>query len=428
MLASSVFGLVPALQGSKPNLNESLSEGGRSGIVGRRGRRVRNALAIAEVALALVLLIGTGLMIKSFRRIQQADMGFRLEGVLTMRVMLPQRNYPDNNKRNEFFKNALEQVRTVPGVEAAGAVSQLPLSGSMLGSNFEAKGRSAGRSGDPFSADLRGVTPDYFKTMRIDFIDGRDFNDMDKADGPAVAIIDEKLAKRFWPDQSPVGQRIRWTRVNQWLQIVGVVKSIRHYGPNEPVVETVYRPITQYPQWQSYLVVRTAGEPLAAVNAVRGRLWSSLDPNLPISEAQAMQTYFRDSIGQPRFNAYLFSVFAGIALLLAVIGVYGVISYSVTERTQEIGVRLAMGANKGDVLRLIIGGAARLVATGVAIGLLAAFFLTQLLSKLLFEVSRTDPITYILISIILAVAALIACYIPARRAMKVDPMIALRHG
>jgi len=424
LLTGILFGLVPALQGSRADLNETLKEGGRGS--GGGHDRFRGLLVVAEVALALVLLIGSGLMLRSFVRLMGVDPGIDPQNVLTMDISLPRGKY-EPQRQAAFFRQLLERARALPGVQSAAAVYPLPLSGMEEGTNFRIEGRPPAAPNSR-TAGPRWVSPDYFKALKIQLLKGRVFNEGDGAETPPVLVINEAMARQYWPDEDPIGSRLAFNgRDNQpiWREIVGVVKDVRHTALDTESRPQIYFPFTQFPSSFMTLVARTDDDPLKLVAAMRGQV-QAIDKDRPISNVHTMEELMARSLSQRRFNLLLLAIFAGVALLLAAVGIYGVMSYSVEQRTHEIGVRVALGARTGDVLRLLLGQGMKLVAAGVAIGLAAAFALTRLISNLLFGVRPTDPATFAAIAILLAGVALAACYVPARRATKVDPMVALR--
>jgi putative ABC transport system permease protein len=436
------FGLAPALQISKPDLHDSLKEGGRGSTSGRH--RLRNALVVSEVAIALVLLVGAGLMIKSFQQLLQLNLGFRPEKTLTMRLSLPSTKYKGDAQVTAFYGQLLDKVKALPGVVSAGAISHLPLSGSY------SSGTTGVENADPdvqvarfqgianIEADRRSVSAGFFATLGIDLKAGRLFTEADNQDAPPVAIVDEGFERRFWPKGSAVGKRFvsRFNAPNdiKWGEIVGVVAHIRHYGIDqvkqyglgENGREQVYLPYPQQPTTRMYLAIKTTADPINLANAVRGEVLS-LDPEQPIYQVKTMDQLVTTSLAQRQLNMVLFGAFSAIALILAAVGIYGVMSYSVTQRSHEIGIRMALGAQQRNVLGLVVRQGMTLALVGVGIGLGAAIALTRLMSSLLFGVSATDPLTFASISVILTLVALAACFVPARRATKVDPMIALRY-
>jgi putative ABC transport system permease protein len=428
LLTGLVFGLVPALHASKPDFNESLKDGGKGTSKGAQGNRLRSALVVIEVALALVLLTGAGLMIRSFLRLQEVNPGFNPDNLLTLRVQLPQSRYPDAEKIVPFYQQAIERIRALPGVQNAGAVSQLPLSGSYSSGTTTVERPPVANEDVMFEADRRAVTPDYFTAMNIPLIRGRLFTEQDKADSQQVAIIDEKFANRFWPDEDPIGKRIKRGSGPQppWLTIVGVVGHIKHYDLNTEGREQAYFPYTQNAGPSMFLAVRTTGDPLSMAGSVRNAIWS-VDPEQPVSQINGMDSLVSNSVAQARFNTLLLGLFAGVAMTLAAVGVYGVMSYSVSQRTHEIGIRMALGAAQGDILSLVLRQGVTLAATGVGIGLAGAYLVTRLMESLLFGVSATDLTTFAGVAVLLVLVAVLASYIPARRATKVDPIIALRY-
>ncbi len=428
ILTGLLFGLVPALQASKLDLNESLKEGGRSSTEGRRRNRVRRLLVISEIALALVLLVGGGLMIRSFLRLQSVDSGFNPRNVLTMIVSLAGSEHSTGPKRAAFFNQLLERVEGLPGVQSASAINHLPLAGDIWGIGFTIEGRPAPLPGEGLAAVYRIVRPKYFQTMGATLVAGRDFTERDNDTAPGVVIINEAMARRHWPGEDPIGKRITVT-LNDTAprEIVAVVKDVKQGDWTAKPLPEIYLPYLQAtsPRYLT-LVVRTSSDPMRLAAAVQSEVWT-IDKNLPVSEIMSMEDAISASIAQQRFNMLLLGIFAAVALVLAIVGIYGVMSYSVTQRTHEIGIRMALGARSSDVLRMIVGQGMVLVAVGIGVGLVGAFLLTRLMESLLFGVSVTDPLTFIAISIVLAGVALGACFIPARRATKVDPMIALRY-
>ena len=430
LLTGLLFGLVPALQVSKTDLNESLKESGRSAMGGRHRHRARNLLVVSEVALSLVLLVGAGLLAKSFLRLQSVNAGFTLDSLLTATLELPRAKYQDDARKSQFFRQVVERVGGLPGVEAVGAVSQLPLSGKEELDGFSIEGRT-----DPIeasqiqTADFRVITPGYFRAMRIPLLKGRFFNEQDRASTTYSMIIDESFARRFFPGEDPLGKRIDedGSRSGRgFAVIVGVVGGVKHTDVKAETRPTMYVPAEQSP-WESMtLVVRSSGDPTALAAAVRQEV-SAVDKDQPLSEIATMEQIFSKAVAPQRFNLMLVSLFAALALALSTVGVYGVIAYSVTQRAQEMGVRLALGANSRDILRLIIGQAMRVSLLGVALGLVGAVALTRVMSSLLFEVSATDPVVFVGLAVLLIVVTLVASYIPARRATKVDPLVALRY-
>src|SRR5262245_34859057 len=424
--AGILFGLIPAFQASRVNLNDALKDGGRSS-GGSVHNHLRNLLVVSEVALALALLIGAGLMLRSFIRLMSVDPGLDPRNVLTVDIRLSRNKY-SRPQQAVFFQQLLERLRALPGIQAAGAVYPMPLSGMEEDLWFDIEGQPPPPPGEHRSAGPRGVSPGYFKAQGIQLLKGRVFTESDGGDTPPVVVINEAMARRYWPDQNPVGKRIAIGRSNGqpvWSEIIGVVKSVRHMALSEEPRSEVYIPFAQYPLAFMTLVARTDGAQLGYVVAVRSQV-HAVDKDQPISNVRTMEERLASAVSQRRFNLILLAIFAGLALSLAAIGIYGVMSYLVSQRAHEIGVRMALGAQTGDVLRLVIRQGMALTLTGVLIGLITAFGLTRLLRNLLFDLSATDPLTFLVTALLLALVALLACYIPARRATKVDPLVALR--
>jgi putative ABC transport system permease protein len=423
-----IFGLAPALSISKIDLNEALKDASKASVSGHQSN-LRRAFVIAEIALSLALLVGAGLMVKSFVRLGRVELGFNPENVLTMRVALPSNRYVEPPRQTAFYQQVVERVRALPGAQAASLISDPPVSGStgLWQNTFHIEGKPLPPPGERHSASLRWITPDYFKTMEIRLRRGRTLTEADVDGGPRVAVIDEAMARQFFPNEDPIGKRIViYWRDRIAREIVGVVGNVRQASLDKDTGPHMYIPYYQTPLNYATLLVRTNADPLKLASAVKSQVLA-VDRDQPVYAVQTMERIIDDSVAERRFQMLLLGIFAGAALALAGVGIYGVISYAVTERTREIGIRLALGAQAGDVLRLIIGQGIKLISIGVAIGLLASFGLTRLMKNLLYDVTATDPTTFLLIPLLLAVVALLACYIPARRATKVDPLLALRH-
>jgi putative ABC transport system permease protein len=431
VLTGLVFGLVPALNASRLNVNDALKEGGRSATAGVARHRFSNVLVVTELALALLLLIGAGLLIKGFWRLRSVEPGFETNNLLTMRVELPEARYKEIPKQTQFRERSLEAINTLPGVEAA-MVSEVPLTNDALMHNFVIEGRAPLSPGEEPELFSRTVMGNYFRTMKIPLLKGRDFNTQDREGTPLVGIVNETFVRQYFPSADVVGSRIRWARDDgdpKWITIVGVVGDVKHFGLNQDEQPAVYTPYAQlFQPWKRWMqvVVRSQGDPQTITNMVKGQIWK-IDNQIPVTKVRTMTEVMAASLAAQRFNMLLLGIFAGVALLLATVGIYGLMSYSITERTHEIGIRMALGAQTGDVLRMVVGQGLKLITVGVALGLAGAFALTRIMSSLLFGVRAVDPLTFAVVSVLLAVVALLACYIPARRATKVDPMIALRY-
>ncbi len=428
LLSGIVFGLLPALHATKPNLSESLKEGGRSATEGLGSNRLRSALVVSEIAIALTLLIGAGLIIKSFIRLQDVDPGFKPERILALDIALPGAKYREAPKMVAFYNQLLTRVAALPQVESSALVSALPLTGGESFLSFTIEGRPAPPPNQVVDAEYRVVSPNYFATMGIPLVRGNGFTERDDANVAQVLIINETMAKKYWPGEDPIGKRINLADPPTilWRTIVGIVRDGRHERLDAEPYPQMYAAYTQNPQGQMTLVTRASAEPLSLVPAIRGELMA-VDKDQPLYNVRTMAQVMSDSIARQRFNMLLIAIFANIGLILAAVGIYGVISYSVTQRTHEIGIRMALGAQTIDVLKLVLGQGLLLALVGVGVGVLAALGLTRLMTSLLFGVSTTDPLTFLGISLLLTAVALLACYIPARRAMKVDPIIALRY-
>ncbi len=428
LLTGAIFGAIPALQSSRVDLNDTLKEGGR-GAIGFRGRS-RSLLVVTEIALSLVLLVGAGLMIQSFMRLRHVNIGLDATHVLTASVILPSAKYRADEQRATFFKQLVERMRNVPGVEAASATSTLPLNGDTWGRSLTVEGFPVLSVGQAPMIQHTVVMPGYFRTLGIALLYGRDFTEADSPDAPPVTIIDERLAREYWPNDNPVGKRVRFGPPEDnepWHTIIGVVRTVRHQRMQEDTRKSVYLPHSQVPVNSMVLAARTTSvNPRDVAGAMRGAV-AQIDPDQPVSRIMTMEEVVAESIWQPRLYATLFSVFAGGALVLALIGIYGVMAFLVQTRTHEIGVRMALGATARDVFKLIVGRGMKLTIIGVVIGVGGAIALTRLMHTLLFNTSATDPITFIVISLLLSLAAFFACYLPARRAAKVDPLVALRY-
>ncbi|HEV8185793.1 MAG TPA: FtsX-like permease family protein, partial [Chthoniobacterales bacterium] len=430
VISSLVFGLVPALQASKPQLVDSLKEGGRAS-TGAKGQRVRNGLVVAEVALALTLLIGAGLMLRSFMAMQKADLGFDPKNMLTFRVGLPPVQYPDKAVAGRFFEQLVPKLSAISGVEIAGATTSLPATGQ-IGSD------AIVLRGDPEAILLQDarqgrattITPGYLQTARIPLLRGRDFTLADNKEAPRVVLVDERAAAAWFPNQDPIGQQLRGFpkpgEPLQWATVVGVVRNVVYVRREKRApLPMVYTSAYQQPESFMSVMVRTRTDPAPFANVARETVLS-VNKDIPIYRVQTMEAVVAESFWENRFFGNLFAIFATLALFLAAIGLYGVMAYSVRERTQEIGVRMALGAQARDVLRLVTGQGLRLIVFGLAIGFVGAYYLTKLMQSSI-EVPAHDPISFAAVGVLLLVVGLIACYIPARTAMRLNPLEALRH-
>jgi putative ABC transport system permease protein len=427
LLTGVIFGLVPALQASKPNLNEVMKDAGRGSTEGGRRQFIRSTLVVLEVASALVLLVGAGLMIKSFWRLQKVDPGFNPNNGLTASIALPRRKYPEADQQAAFYKQLIENVSTLPGVQAVGASNVIPLGDNDYVLGFVIEGRPALPAGASQSTNYFAVSAGYFNAMGIPLLRGRVFTEQDTKNTTRVAVINETMAKKFFPGEDPLGKRIHVTNgPTTFREIVGIVGDVKQYGLDQETTLQTYEPYTQEPFTFMSLVVRTAGDPTSLSASIRREVLN-LDKEQPVSTITTLDRLVSTSIAQQKFSMLLLGVFAAVAMVLAGVGIYGVLSYAVTQRTHEIGIRMALGAGRRDVLRLVVGHGMMLTLIGVAMGLVAAFLLTRLMATLLFGVSATDPLTFSAIALLLITIALLACWIPAQRATRVDPMIALRY-
>jgi putative ABC transport system permease protein len=427
LLTGLIFGLAPAIQSSSFSPNETLKEGGRDPVAGR-GNRIRGSLIVAEVAISLVLLIGAGLLINSFLRLRNVDPGFRTSNLLTMRLFVPQFSQPA--QRVAFYKEINRRLESVPGVKSSAVTTNVPLYKQSTETNISIEGRPDPPPNQEPIITTRVITPKYFETMGIPLLSGRQLTDQDTDDSPNVTVINETMARRYWPGENPLGKRIAFGRAQKdedWVQIVGIARDVRQYDlitEIKPQMYVSYQQIVFFPMRD--LVVKTEVDPLSLAATVRKTIWE-IDKDQPVSNIRTMDQIASESVSRQRFSMLLFAIFASIALLLAAVGIYGVMSYSVAQRRAEFGIRMALGAQKRDVLKLSIIKGLKLVLLGVVFGLGGAFALTRLMKSLLFGIGATDPTTFAAISLVLVGVALLASYIPARRATKVDPIVALRY-
>ena len=428
VLTGVIFGLVPAIHSSKTELTESLKEGTRGSGEGARRNRVRGLLVVIELAIAVVLLVGAGLLIQSLWRLQNVSPGFESENLLTFVVGIPEVKYPVE-KQDQFYRDLVTGVSALPGVRSAGSVIPLPLSGNAFTISFTTEGRPVAKGDEP-SSDFFAISDDYFKTLGVPVLKGRDFTERDGAKAPGVIIVNQAFAKKFFPNEDPVGKRIKpgisTLGESDWREIVGVVADVRNRNLSSELRAGYFVPQAQVPFSQMTMIVRTTGDPHALITAVQNVV-HSMDSELPVFDIKTMDDYIGATVAAPRFNATLLVIFASVALVLTIVGLYGVMSYSVAQRTNEIGIRMALGAQTSDVLRLIVSQGFKLVLIGLGIGLVGAFALMRLIASLLFGVTTKDPLTFAAVAVLLALVALLACYIPARRATRLDPLHALRY-
>ena len=425
--AGVVFGLAPAFQAFKVDLQNALRESRRASSGVARGR-LRSVLVVSEIALALVLLAGAGLLTNSFVRLLRVPLGFNPAKVLTLQLFFPHAGQSASDRRTvETLRTILEKIRAVPRVQSSGLVNSLPIEGG-VSTDFEIVGRPPVKPGDEPDADICVIDPGYLRTMQIPLLKGREFSERDSSDAPKVMLINETMANRFWPGNDAVGQRVTMKDWGPPLTgvIVGVVGDVKAHALQEPPVSMIYWPYPQFPGLFNHLVVRTVGDPFQVVAGIKAQV-QSVNPEQPVSEIRTMDQVLGESLAQRRFSLALIGVFAGVSLLLAGVGVAGVMAFAVAQRTQEMGIRMALGAQRRDVFGLVLGQGMRLAALGLAIGLAGAFGATRLLSSMLYGVTPGDPLTYALVSFLLLGATLLACYIPARSATRVDPTAALRH-
>ena len=432
-----LFGFAPAIQISRSALFESLKEGSRGSTAGRHSQLARSVLVVSEVAFSLMLLVGAGLLVRSFALMLAEPLGFDPENLLTAQLLLPDAHYPDGPRISNFYQSVVERVNAIPGVNSASAANFLPLTHWTHFCDFEIAGRASPRSGEHFTSEYRVADWRYLSTMGVPVKEGRDFTSADGPDSQAVALVNEVLARRYWPNADPVGQQIRlifnptktpWDAIPHqgWLTIVGVVGDIRDWAWSEPKSGQLYLLQTQNPSRLMSLMVRSRVDRAQLTGALR-RAIESVDPDQPITDVKTMEDYLAVAFSQRRLNMSLLAFFAIVAALLAAIGIYGVMGYAVTQRSHEIGIRMALGAEPGDVLRMIVGDGMKLALLGLAIGLTASLLLMKYLESQLYGVKARDPLTFIGVAAGLALVALAACYFPARRATKVDPLVALRY-
>lgn len=425
-----IFGLAPAMQASNFNLNETLKEGGRDSGASVRGNRIRALLVMGEVAGSFVLLIGAGLLINSFLHLRTLDPGFRTDHLLTAKIELSELKYPDKERRVPFYTELLHRVSALPGVESAAVAGNLPFTYDGDSMPIGIEGRVDPPPDQRVDVVYRAVGPGYFSTMGIKIVQGRDFNEQDKSDSVQAVVISEKTARHYWPGENALGKRLKpglTTSEGPWREVIGVVKDTRQndfVAPPKMQMYFVHSQINSFAP--NALVVRTSIDPLSIATSVRNAVWS-IDKDQTVSDVRTMEDIVSTAIARQRFSTMLLGIFAVLALVLAAVGIYGVMSYSVAQRTREIGIRIALGARRTDVLKLAMGQGLRLVVIGVAIGLVASMVLTRVMASLLFGVSATDPLTFVTISLVLLGVAMLASYIPSVRATKVDPMVALRY-
>jgi putative ABC transport system permease protein len=429
LLTGVVFGLVPALHSSKTQLTETLKEGGRGSGEGARRNRIRGVLVVGELAIAVVLLVGAGLLIQSLWRLRQVSPGFSSQNVLTFVVGVPEVKYP-TDKQAHFYHDLVGRIESLPGVSAASSIIPLPLSGDRFSISFETEGRPVAKGNQP-SADFFVIGANYFKTLGIPQLKGRDFTERDDNKAPAVVIVNQAFTRKFFPNEDAIGKHIKpgistYDGEPLMREIVGVVADVKNRSLNSPVDPAYFVPQTQVPFNQMTVVVKTTNDPRSLITAAQREV-TTMDKELPVFNIKTMDDYLAASVAAPRFNTTLLSIFAAVALVLTVVGLYGVMSYSVAQRTNEIGIRMALGAQTRDVLRLIVSQGFKLVLLGLAIGLIGAFALMRVISGLVFGVTTKDPLTFAAVAVVLGFVALLACYIPARRAARVDPMEALRY-
>jgi putative ABC transport system permease protein len=430
LLTGILFGLAPALQSTHSNIVEALKEGSLSTTAGRSRHGLRSSLVIVEMALALILLVSAGLLIRSLIRLQNVNPGFDPHNVMTGSLDLPDAKY-SNPKKAEFFRELTPLLNALPGVQSAAAVFPLPMSGDEIRTSFQIEGRPVAKSDEPHTS-VRIVTPNYFSTMRIPLLQGRDFTERDEAKATPVLIVNQAFAQQFFPGENPVGKHIQPGISNggpgtaAMREIVGVVGNVKFEDLTTEFSPESYIPYGQLQFGSVTIVARSSKDPEGLAKPIASVV-QSLDKDLPAYAPKTIEQYLDGTIAVPRFNTFLLAIFAALAMILTAVGLYGVISYSVAQRTHEIGIRMALGAQPSDMMRLVVGQGIRLALFGVGLGLVAAFGLTRLLSSLLFGVSATDPLSFAIVVAMLFAVVLLACYIPARRAMRVDPMVALRY-
>jgi putative ABC transport system permease protein len=433
VLTGLLFGLAPAVQTSAVDLHGALKEGGRGSAGDRGGQSLRRMLVVAEVALALTLLTGAGLLVKSFARLQGVSPGFDPDQVLTFNLALPPARYPSDTQQIAFYDQVLPALASVPGVRAAATTSVVPFGGNWTTASFEVEGYQPPKGEPNPWGDLRIVSPGFFEALRIPLRAGRVLSDQDRAGSRLVAVVDDELARRYWPHADPIGKRITYgppagsadTTAREWIEVVGVVGHTKHEGLDAENRVQVYLPYAQRGTPFLTVVLRTAGDPSRYTGAAR-RAVQSIDPDLPIANPRTMDELIAQSVGQRRLSMLLLSVFSGVAMVLASIGIYGLMSYSVAQRSRELGVRIALGAARADVLRLVLRQGMALALIGIAVGVGAAFALTRVIASQLYGVTATDPATFALVAVLLAATALAANLIPAVRATRVDPAVVLR--